>query len=52
MPIILATQEAEIRRRQFEASPGNKRETLSQKYPICTHTKMGWWSGSSGTVPA
>jgi hypothetical protein len=36
MPVILATQEAEIKR----IKPGEKKnETLSQKYPKQTHTK-------------
>jgi hypothetical protein len=34
MPIILATQEAEIRRIMVQSQPGQIiRETLSQKYP-------------------
>jgi hypothetical protein len=34
VPIILATQEAEIRRMVFKASPGNiVHETLSRKNP-------------------
>jgi hypothetical protein len=34
-PVILATQEAEIRRSQLEASPGKiVHETLSRKKPI------------------
>jgi hypothetical protein len=47
-PVIPATQEAEIRRTEFEASPGQTvQETQSQKKkkkkkPI---TKKGWWSG-------
>jgi hypothetical protein len=31
MPVILAIHEAEIRRLEFEASPGTVQETLSQK---------------------
>jgi hypothetical protein len=43
-PVILATQEAEIRRIAVQSQPGQiVRETLSQKYPS---QKKGWWSGS------
>jgi hypothetical protein len=44
MPIILATQEAEIRRIKARTQPGQiVCETLSQK----NHDKKkGWWSGS------
>jgi hypothetical protein len=46
MHIILATQEAEIRRIAVQSQPGQiVHETLSWKNP----TKKGWWSGSSGT---
>jgi hypothetical protein len=42
MPVILATQEAEIRR-TVQSQPGQiVCETLSRKYP----SKKGWWSGS------
>jgi hypothetical protein len=42
--VILATQEAEIRRIAVQSQPGQiVCETISQKRPI---TKMGWWSGS------
>jgi hypothetical protein len=44
MPIILATQEAEIRRNAIQSQPRQiVHEALSQKKPI---TKKGWWSGS------
>jgi hypothetical protein len=44
MPVILATQEAEIRRMAISSQPGQiVQETLSRKYP----TKQGWRSGSS-----
>jgi hypothetical protein len=43
-PVILATQEAEIRRIIVWSQPGKiVCKTLSQKKPI---TKKGWWSGS------
>jgi hypothetical protein len=46
MSVILATQEAEIRKILVRNQPGQTvHETLSQKY--LTHTKKGWWSGSS-----
>jgi hypothetical protein len=42
-PIILATQEAEIRRISVWSQPGQiVHETLPEKKPI---TKNGWWSG-------
>jgi hypothetical protein len=42
-PVILATQEAEIRRITVQSQPGQMvLETLSQK----DHHKRGWWSGS------
>jgi hypothetical protein len=45
MPIILATQEAEIRRLVVQSQPWQiVFETLSQKIP---NTKQGWWSGSN-----
>jgi hypothetical protein len=41
--LILATQEAEIRRSSDQSQPRQLvHETLSQKIPI---TNMGWWSG-------
>jgi hypothetical protein len=44
MPVILAIQEAEIRRIEVQSQPGQiVLETLSRKKPI---TKKGWWSGS------
>jgi hypothetical protein len=44
MPVILATQEAEIRRIMGQSQPGQiVCETLSPKYPS---QKKGWWSGS------
>jgi hypothetical protein len=45
MFVILATQEAEIKKTEFLSQPQeNSSETLSQK----THhrIKKGWWSGS------
>jgi hypothetical protein len=45
MPVILATQEAEIRRIVGQSQPGQIiHKTLSQKNP--TTKKLGWWSGS------
>jgi hypothetical protein len=44
MPVILATQKAEIRRITVQSRPGHiVLETLSQKKPF---TKKDWWSGS------
>jgi hypothetical protein len=44
MPIILATQEAEIRRTEVQSQPGQMvLETLSQK---ALSPKKGWWNGS------
>jgi hypothetical protein len=41
--VILATQEAEIRRIVVQSQPGRQFcETLSRKYPS---QKKGWWSG-------
>jgi hypothetical protein len=49
MPIILATQEAEIREITVQSQPRQiVPETLSQK---CPTQKKGWWSGSRGKVP-
>jgi hypothetical protein len=49
MPIILATQEAEIRKIVIQSQGGQiVHETLSQK----KITKNGWWSDSSGGAPA
>jgi hypothetical protein len=46
MPVILATQEAEIRRIGAQSQPRQKvQETLSRKKK--PFTKKGWWSGSS-----
>jgi hypothetical protein len=43
MPVILATQEAEIRWIEVRSQPGQiVLETLSQKIPL----QMDWWSGS------
>jgi hypothetical protein len=48
MPVILATQEAEIRRIKVRSQSGQiVLETLSWKKPI---TRKGWWS-SSGVGP-
>jgi hypothetical protein len=45
-PVILATQETEIRRITVRSQPGQiVYETLSQKKKK-TITKKGWWSGS------
>jgi hypothetical protein len=42
MPIILATQQAEIRRILVQSKPRQiVHETLISKTP---NTKMGWWS--------
>jgi hypothetical protein len=44
MPVILPTQEAEIRRITVQSLPqANSLEILSRKKAI---TKKGWWSGS------
>jgi hypothetical protein len=44
MPIILVTQELEIRRIAVSSQPREiVHETLSQKHPS---RKKGWWSGS------
>jgi hypothetical protein len=52
MPIILATWEAEIRRIVVQSQTGEIAcETLSQKKKKATQ-KKGWWSASSGRVPA
>jgi hypothetical protein len=49
-PVILATQEAEIRRIMVQSQPGEiVCETLSQKNPT---QKQGWQSGSSDRVSA
>jgi hypothetical protein len=42
-PVILATEEAEIRRMWFEASLGKQ---LARPYLKKSHHKKGWWSGS------
>jgi hypothetical protein len=45
MPVILATQEAEIRRIMVQSQPRQiVQETLSQKKK--KPTKQGWWSDS------
>jgi hypothetical protein len=42
MPVILATQEAEIRRISVQSQPRQiVEETLSQK---TLHKKKGWWN--------
>jgi hypothetical protein len=44
MPVILATQEAEIRRIMPQSQPGQiVPETLSRKTPF---TKKNWWCSS------
>jgi hypothetical protein len=44
--IILATQEAEVRRVVVQSQPRKiVYDILSQKYPM---QNRGWWSGSSG----
>jgi hypothetical protein len=44
-PVILATQEAEIRRIAVQSQPRQiVLEILSQKHPS---PKKGWWSGSN-----
>jgi hypothetical protein len=49
MPVILATQEAEIRRIIVQTQPRQIiHATLSQKYPVI----KDWWSGSRGRAPA
>jgi hypothetical protein len=50
MPVISATQEAEIRRIVVRSAWAIVYETLSQKNPSYTHThthtQKGWWNGS------
>jgi hypothetical protein len=47
-PVVLATQEAEIRRVAVQSQTGQIAcKTISQKKKI---TKEGWWSGSSAMV--
>jgi hypothetical protein len=49
MPVILATQEAEIGRIMVQSQLRQiVLKTLSQKHPS---QKKGWWSGSSDKVP-
>jgi hypothetical protein len=44
MPVILATQEAEIKKIAVQRHPGQTvQETLSRKNPS---QKKAWWSGS------
>jgi hypothetical protein len=44
LPVILAAQEAEIRRIKVQSQAGQiVHETLCQKKPF---TKKGWWNGS------
>jgi hypothetical protein len=51
IPIILATQEAEIKRIVVQSQPGQTvLETLSPNYP--TQEKQSWKSGSSGRATA
>jgi hypothetical protein len=47
-PVILTTQEAEIRRMQVKASLGKKLRPYLKK----TQTKKVWWSGLRGRAPA
>jgi hypothetical protein len=50
MPVILATQEAEIKRIMVRSQPKQiVHKPLSQKI---LNTKQGWLSGSSGRAPA
>jgi hypothetical protein len=50
MPVILVTQEAEIRRIEVRSLCGQiLPQTPSQKYQI---PKKGWQSGASDRVPA
>jgi hypothetical protein len=50
MSVILATQEAEIRRIKVQSQPGQiANKTLSQKYPT---QKKGWQSGSNAECEA
>jgi hypothetical protein len=44
MPVILATQEAEIRRIAVQSQPKQIVCETTSKNPI---TKKGWWSGST-----
>jgi hypothetical protein len=49
MPVVLATQEAEIKRLIVQSQLRQiVLKTLSQKNPT---QKKGWWSGSSGKAP-
>jgi hypothetical protein len=47
MSVILATQEADIRRIMVQSQSKTNRH-ISKK----PNTKQGWWSGSSGRVYA
>jgi hypothetical protein len=44
MPVILATQEAEIRRITVQARANSSTRPYLEK----TFTKKGWWRGSRG----
>jgi hypothetical protein len=44
-PVVLAIQEAEIRRISVQSQPQANKETLISKIP---NKKQGWGSGSSG----
>jgi hypothetical protein len=51
-PVVLATQEAEIKRIAVQSQPGQiVLETLSRKKPITKKGLAGWRHSSSGRVP-
>jgi hypothetical protein len=55
MPVILVIQEAEIRRIVVQSQSWAKKKKKKKKQdpiPKIPNTKKGWFSGSSGTVPA
>jgi hypothetical protein len=47
--VLLVTQEVEIRRIMVQSHPG---KYSMRSYLEKPNTKQGWWSGSSGRVPA